>query len=88
MKVAENGELFKFLLHTPKFDEPFARHFFSQLLEGKKKHFFEILKRRFPTIRRKGSSHFCDKTHALSRLFDVLILFKESIKQFHLFRIY
>jgi len=40
MKVAENGELFKFLLHTPKFDEPFARHFFSQLLEGKKKTFF------------------------------------------------
>lgn len=28
MKIAENGELFKFLMHTPKFEENLARFFF------------------------------------------------------------
>lgn len=29
MRIAENGELFKFLMHTPKFDEELARFFFT-----------------------------------------------------------
>ena len=36
MRIAENGELFKFLMHTPKFDEQLARFFFAQLVSSKK----------------------------------------------------
>ncbi|KAL4490939.1 hypothetical protein ABPG72_008675 [Tetrahymena utriculariae] len=34
MKIAENGELFKFLMHTQKFEEDLARFFFKQILES------------------------------------------------------
>ncbi|EAR92948.2 Serine/Threonine kinase domain protein (macronuclear) [Tetrahymena thermophila SB210] len=34
MKIAENGELFKFLMHTSKFEEDLARFFFKQILES------------------------------------------------------
>lgn len=34
MKLAEFGELYKFIEHTDRFSEKFAKGFFKQLLEG------------------------------------------------------
>lgn len=34
MKLAEFGELYKFIEHTDRFSEKFAKGIFKQLLEG------------------------------------------------------
>jgi serine/threonine protein kinase len=34
MKIANFGELYKFLEHTPNFEEKYARFYFRQLLDG------------------------------------------------------
>ena len=34
MKLAEYGEIYSFVEHTERFDEPMTRYIFSQLIEG------------------------------------------------------
>lgn len=34
MKIADFGEIYKFLEHTPTFKEKYARFYFKQLLDG------------------------------------------------------
>ena len=34
MNIADFGELYKFLEHTPTFQENYARYYFKQLLDG------------------------------------------------------
>jgi len=36
MKLAEYGELYKFIKHSDRFDEPLTKYIFNQLIEGVK----------------------------------------------------